>query len=1150
MTRPKLLSDHEVRGRLHDMHTDKPHRDGSDTETERPLQQATHEQRKYEVAFSSSLSALCILRGREHRYEAVNVVYQEQVFPGIDLIGKTVREVVPDVYEQGFGALLDAVYETGMPQCGREMLLRLPERDDRYFNFVYAPMHDEQGAVNGIYVEAQDVTEQVLTRHALEESEHRHRLISEHSTDMISTHTPDGAYIYVSPACRSLLGYEPSELVGRSAYEFFHPDDCERIKETHSAVLEGPDVSTVSYRIRRKDGRYIWFETTSRTIRDPRTSAVDEIIAVSRDISEWKEAEAALQASELRFRAIFEGTAAGILLANMDGRPVKVNAAFEEMLGYSEEELRRMHFAEFTHPDDIEADTELATELVAGRRDHYEIEKRYIRKDGRSVWTCLTVSLIRDTEGEPQFAVAMAQDITERKQAEEELRTRALQQEVVSRLGQLALASRDLSSLMAEAGALVTRTMDVEYFQVLELLPDSQQMLLRAGVGWQQGEAGQIKVGTEIDSLAGYTLASSELVVVSDLRAESRFSVCALLYEHRVVSSVSIRIPGQGRPFGVLGVHTPRERTFTADDVHFLQAIANVLAQAVEREALERQLAEDRFRLLVQNSSDVITITGADGTIQYQSPSVERVLGYGPEELTGTNGLDLAHPDDVPRLRSVYAEAVKVPGATLSTELRFRHRNGTWRHLEIIGSNLLDDPRIGGLVFNWRDITERRELAVTQERGRIAREMHDSLAQVLGYVNTKAQAAQQLLKMRNVELATIEIRQLAEAARSVYADVREDILGLRTSLEPDRCLVDALREYLVSWQEQSQVLVEMIVPEGITLQLSPSAELQLLRVIQEALANVRKHSGARRALVRFSAAAGWVEVLVEDDGMGFDPAAPARGAFPRFGLATMRERAEAVGGSLDIDSAPGQGCRVTVCVPACTTIGDVDMPDAGARANIRVLIADDHALFRDGLRSLLQAQGVDVAGEAHNGQQVIELARVHRPDIVLMDLAMPGLDGLSATRLLSAELPEVKVVVVTASEEDADLFDAIKSGAQGYILKNLEADQFFDLLAEVVRGEPALTPGLARKLLTEFARPESSREERSRPALTDREMEVLELLVQGVTSTRKLAEELMVTEHTVKYHLRNILSKLHLQNRAQVVAYALHHGLVHRPESS
>jgi DNA-binding NarL/FixJ family response regulator len=213
---------------------------------------------------------------------------------------------------------------------------------------------------------------------------------------------------------------------------------------------------------------------------------------------------------------------------------------------------------------------------------------------------------------------------------------------------------------------------------------------------------------------------------------------------------------------------------------------------------------------------------------------------------------------------------------------------------------------------------------------------------------------------------------------------------------------------------------------------------------------------------------------------------------------------------------------------------------------VRVLLADDHQLFRDGMRGLLEARGFDVVGEARNGREAVEQARKLRPDLVLMDLNMPEVNGLAATRLLSADLPDVRVVILTASEDDADLFEAIKSGAQGYIFKNIESAELFRLLDGVALGQPALTPNLARKLLGEFARPAPTQRGSAEDAtslLTEREREVLDLLVQGVTTNKDLADRLVVSENTVKYHLRNILDKLHVQNRAQVVAYAVRHGL-------
>ena len=212
---------------------------------------------------------------------------------------------------------------------------------------------------------------------------------------------------------------------------------------------------------------------------------------------------------------------------------------------------------------------------------------------------------------------------------------------------------------------------------------------------------------------------------------------------------------------------------------------------------------------------------------------------------------------------------------------------------------------------------------------------------------------------------------------------------------------------------------------------------------------------------------------------------------------------------------------------------------------MRILVADDHALFRDGLRSLLQAQDHDVVGEAKNGREAVALARELQPDLVLMDLSMPELDGIGATKLITAEMPNVKVIILTASESDATLFEAIKSGAHGYLIKNLEADDFFALLDRASQGEPALTPALARKLLAEFAKPAApATPAAEQDELTAREREVLELMVEGVVSNRKLAKRLGLSENTVKFHVRNILDKLRLHNRAEVVSYALRNKMV------
>lgn len=214
---------------------------------------------------------------------------------------------------------------------------------------------------------------------------------------------------------------------------------------------------------------------------------------------------------------------------------------------------------------------------------------------------------------------------------------------------------------------------------------------------------------------------------------------------------------------------------------------------------------------------------------------------------------------------------------------------------------------------------------------------------------------------------------------------------------------------------------------------------------------------------------------------------------------------------------------------------------------MRVLLVDDHALFRAGIASLLASRGtVEVVGEAQDGQEALEAARKLEPDIVLMDVHMPRLDGIQATRMITSELPRVKVVMLTVSDQDKDLFEAVKSGAHGYLLKNLEPEELFDYLAGISRGEAPISRTMAAKILNEFAAQagKARTPEAAEPGevLTPREREVLKLVASGATN-REIARALTLTENTVKNHLRNILEKLHLENRTQAAAYALKKGL-------
>jgi DNA-binding NarL/FixJ family response regulator len=216
---------------------------------------------------------------------------------------------------------------------------------------------------------------------------------------------------------------------------------------------------------------------------------------------------------------------------------------------------------------------------------------------------------------------------------------------------------------------------------------------------------------------------------------------------------------------------------------------------------------------------------------------------------------------------------------------------------------------------------------------------------------------------------------------------------------------------------------------------------------------------------------------------------------------------------------------------------------------MRILIVDDHALVRDGVASLVSAWGHEVVGLAGSEDEAVTLAAEVQPELVLMDIRMPAGSGLAATARIKAARPDTAIVILTVSEDEDDLFTAMKAGAQGYLLKNLEAAELRSMLDAVSRGEPAITAATAVRLIDEFVRRRDDAERGGRPAgsgpdrLTDRELDILTLVTRGLRN-KEVAAELGISENTVKFHLRHILDKLHAGSRTELAARAVGEGLV------
>ena len=299
-----------------------------------------------------------------------------------------------------------------------------------------------------------------------------------------------------------------------------------------------------------------------------------------------------LQLNEVRWRAVLDTARDAIISINTRGQITIFNRAAELTFGYRADEVIGQNVKVLMappysdeHDQYLRNYRETGVPKAIGRVR--EVEAR--RKSGEIFPIELSVSEAR--VGSQVLYSAIIRDVTERRRAEASLIARAQQQAAVAQLGRLALAQTDVQAVMDEAATLVVRTLEVEFCEVLELLPDTQALRLRAGVGWHEGLVGHATVGAETSSHGGYTLLSRKPVIVEDLRTERRF-IAPLLQDHNVVSGVSVIIHEQHQAFGVLGAHTARQRVFTADDINFLQSIANVIAEAIAAARAEAQLRE------------------------------------------------------------------------------------------------------------------------------------------------------------------------------------------------------------------------------------------------------------------------------------------------------------------------------------------------------------------------------------------------------------------------------------------------------------------------------------------------------------------------------------------------------------------------------
>jgi len=714
-------------------------------------------------------------------------------------------------------------------------------------------------------------------------SDEQFRLLVSSVTDCaICLLDPGGRVMSWNAGAERIKGYRPDEIIGRQFSLFFPVEDrvAGRPQQALAQAAAEGRFEGEGWRV-RNDGSRFWAEVVITALRG-KEGELKGFAQVTRDMTERHLA----REREQLFAATFNQAPIGITVADASGRYIAANASFLALLGYGEDELLRMTIFDLTHPDDAAATQRSFEQVLSGAVERVELEKRYLRRDGRAVWTRLNVSRIVDAEGRVTRLVAQVEDIAERRAMEEQLRERE------ARLH--AFTSHSPSVMFLKRA-------DGRYRFV------NQRFLERYAVRREQ-VIGRTDAELFPQKLA-HALARNDAEVIArgePMQHEESGERISLVVKFPVFDAA-------GKATGVGGIET----------------------DVTELKRAEQALREQRTLL-----AEAQKIAGlgcwewdpASGRLAW-SDELYRIYGVTPESFQPSfeNYLERVHPEDRQQVGTMVAR-VLMDGRDVEMQERVVRPGGEVRYLRSHGAvvrNAEGRPvKMFGACF---DVTEQRhsEAALRQaaadlhaltrrlvqaeeaERRRIARELHDRVGQTLSALNIQLDIVLAQLE------APPELRQRLEDAVALVGRTLESIEGVMAELRPplldEYGLGDALTWHGEELAQRTglKVAVADLAPDA-TKKLRPEAAAALFRIAQEALNNVVKHARASNVGIEISAGEDGVALEVRDDGKGFDAAAAPRG---RLGMSTMRERAEAAGGRIELKSSPGAGTTVRARVP-------------------------------------------------------------------------------------------------------------------------------------------------------------------------------------------------------------------------------------------
>ncbi|MDZ8105104.1 MAG: GAF domain-containing protein [Nostoc sp. DedQUE12a] len=711
-------------------------------------------------------------------------------------------------------------------------------------------------------------------------------------------------------------------------------------------------------------------------------------------------------------------------------------------------------------------------------------------------WQTWEIDLLKQLATQVGIAIQQSQlyeqvqtELAERKRVESGLRARVRQQAAVAELGQLALANLDIDALMDKAVVLITQSLEVEYSNVLELLGDRNTLLLRSGVGWDSGLVGNLKLalGSENETQASYTLVCSEPVIVYDLAKETRFQGPSLLIDHSVVSGISVIIQGQKQPFGVLGAHTTRLREFTQNDIHFLQAIANVLATTIERKWAEQKIREQAA--LLDITSDAIIVRNFQNQILFWNQGAERMYAWETHEALGKNLEEILCKETSPQMQAALKSVTD--GGSWQGELHKVTKDGKEIIVESRWTLMRDEAEKPKSILSVdTDITEKKQLFaqfLRAQRLESLGTLASGIAHDLNNILTPIMSSTEMLalKLPNLDVRNQQLLKLLEHNSKRAADLVKQILTFSRRSEGKGVCLQI--EHLLLEIEQ---IVQSTFPKAIAvINNRPTYKLwniladptQIHQVLMNLCVNARDAMPKGGTLsisadnlfvdesfakINLNAQVGpYVVITISDTGFGISPLILERIFEPFFttkepgkgtglGLSTVIGIVKNHNGFVKVSSEIGKGSQFQVYLPAINQSTNqqaesLELPNGNGEL---ILIVDDEAAILEISKTLLEDHNYKTL-TAINGIEAISLYAQHKNKIsmVLMDMMMPSMDGLTAINIMQQMNPQVKIMGISGMVTDNQMVEAANAGVNIFLRKPYTFHKLLHAINEFLR---------------------------------------------------------------------------------------------------